>query len=58
MRTRTRSQMQSPIWTTIPVLVKIFKLLINELANDIEAVSAPNESIEVSITLFNISRIC
>ena len=48
MRTRTRSQLQSPEWTNIPVLVKIFKLLINELANDIEAVSAANQSIEVS----------
>ncbi|XP_033214886.1 importin-9 [Belonocnema kinseyi] len=48
MRTRTRSQLPAPHWTTIPVLVKIFKLLINELANDIEAVSAANQSIEES----------
>ncbi|XP_060587837.1 importin-9-like [Ruditapes philippinarum] len=32
-RTRSKSQVQ---WTTIPVVVKIYKLLINELSNQIE----------------------
>lgn len=47
-RTRKRSQLQPSSWTTIPVLVKIFKVLINELSNEIENASAANQSIEVS----------
>ncbi|XP_008544130.1 importin-9 [Microplitis demolitor] len=37
IRTRSKAQSQPYQWTTIPVLVKIFKLIINELSNNIEA---------------------
>nr|KAG5702234.1 hypothetical protein BaRGS_030589 [Batillaria attramentaria] len=33
-------------WTTVPVLVKIYKLLINELSNQLEAALAKNEEDE------------
>ncbi|XP_046424857.1 importin-9 isoform X1 [Neodiprion fabricii] len=40
VRTRSKAQSQPYQWTTIPLLVKIFKVIINELSNDIEAVCA------------------
>ncbi|XP_020710899.2 importin-9 isoform X2 [Athalia rosae] len=43
IRTRSKAQAQPLQWTTIPLLVKIFKLIINELSNDIEAVCASQE---------------
>ncbi|XP_052680706.1 importin-9-like [Crassostrea angulata] len=36
IRTRSKTANQPVQWTTIPVLVKIYKLLINELSNQIE----------------------
>lgn len=47
MRTRSKAESQPYEWTTVPVLVKIFKVIINELSNDIEAVSASQDT-EVS----------
>ncbi|KAK1135756.1 hypothetical protein K0M31_000333 [Melipona bicolor] len=44
VRTRSKAESQPYQWTTIPVLVKIFKLIINELSNDIEAVAASQET--------------
>ncbi|XP_043252941.1 importin-9 isoform X1 [Colletes gigas] len=44
VRTRSKAESQPYQWTTIPVLAKIFKLIINELANDIEAVAANQDS--------------
>lgn len=44
MRTRSKAAAQPYQWTTIPVLAKIFKLIINELSNDIEAVAANQDS--------------
>ncbi|XP_043599539.1 importin-9 isoform X2 [Bombus pyrosoma] len=44
VRTRSKAESQPYQWTTIPVLVKIFKLIINELSNDIEAVAAGHET--------------
>lgn len=56
VRTRSKAESQPYQWTTIPVLVKIFKVIINELANDIEAVAA-NQDTDVSIELpFSLSR--
>ncbi|XP_031834717.1 importin 9 [Nomia melanderi] len=46
VRTRSKTESQPYQWTTIPVLVKIFKLIINELSNDMEAVTANQESDE------------
>ncbi|XP_012280793.1 importin-9 [Orussus abietinus] len=40
VRTRSKSQTQPYQWTEIPVLVKIFKLLLNELSNDLEIMNA------------------
>ncbi|KAJ9582618.1 hypothetical protein L9F63_023037 [Diploptera punctata] len=37
VRTRLQTQNQSPQWTNIPLLVKIYKLLVNELSNETEA---------------------
>lgn len=37
IRTRSKTANQPVQWTTIPVLVKIYKLLMNELSNQIEA---------------------
>ncbi|XP_043478720.1 importin-9 isoform X2 [Leptopilina heterotoma] len=48
VKTRKRSQLQPTNWTTIPVLVKIFKVLISELSNEIENASAVNQSSEES----------
>ncbi|XP_076177176.1 importin 9 [Ptiloglossa arizonensis] len=46
VRTRSKAESQPYQWTTIPVLVKIFKLIINELSNDIEAVTANQDTDE------------
>ncbi|XP_033341884.2 importin 9 [Megalopta genalis] len=46
VRTRSKAESQPYQWTTIPVLAKIFKLIINELSNDMEAVAANQESDE------------
>ncbi|XP_053974223.1 importin-9 [Hylaeus anthracinus] len=46
VRTRSKAESQPYQWTTIPVLAKIFKLIINELANDIEAVAANQDTDE------------
>lgn len=51
MRTRSKAESQPYQWTTIPVLAKIFKLIINELSNDIEAVAA-NQDTDVSMIKF------
>lgn len=48
MRTRSKAESQPYEWTTVPVLVKIFKVIINELSNDIEVVSASQDT-EVSV---------
>ncbi|XP_024868417.1 importin-9 isoform X2 [Temnothorax curvispinosus] len=47
VRTRSKAESQPYEWTTVPVLVKIFKVIINELSNDIEVVSASQDT-EVS----------
>ncbi|GLH02685.1 Importin-9 [Gryllus bimaculatus] len=39
-KTRSQSQNQMDHWTTIPLLVKIYKLLVNELSNAMEASAA------------------
>ncbi|XP_029043182.1 importin-9 isoform X1 [Osmia bicornis bicornis] len=46
VRTRSKTESQPYQWTTVPVLAKIFKLIINELSNDIEAVAANQETDE------------
>ncbi|XP_069694516.1 importin-9 [Periplaneta americana] len=46
IRTRSQTQNQSPQWTNIPLLVKIYKLLVNELSNQMEANMARNEEEE------------
>nr|XP_003701541.2 PREDICTED: importin-9 isoform X1 [Megachile rotundata] len=46
VRTRSKAESQPYQWTTVPVLAKIFKLIINELSNDIEAVAANQETDE------------
>lgn len=46
VRTRSKAESQPYQWTTIPVLAKIFKLIINELSNDIEAVAANQDTDE------------
>ncbi|KZC12620.1 Importin-9 [Dufourea novaeangliae] len=46
VRTRSKAESQPYQWTTIPVLAKIFKLIINELSNDLEAVAANQDSSE------------
>lgn len=40
MRTRSKTESRPYEWTTVPVLVKIFKVIINELSDDMEAVGA------------------
>ncbi|XP_020292882.1 importin-9 isoform X2 [Pseudomyrmex gracilis] len=47
VRTRSKAESQPYEWTTVPVLVKIFKVIINELSHDIEVISASQEA-EVS----------
>lgn len=51
MRTRSKAESQPYEWTTVPVLVKIFKVIINELSHDIEVISASQEA-EVSENVF------
>ncbi|XP_076236291.1 importin 9 isoform X2 [Calliopsis andreniformis] len=46
VRTRSKAESQPYQWTTIPVLAKIFKLIINELSNVIEEIVASQESDE------------
>lgn len=46
IQTRSQTQNQSPQWTNIPLLVKIYKLLVNELSNQIEANMALEEEEE------------
>lgn len=56
VRTRSKAEAQPFQWTTVPVLVKIFKLIINELSNDIEIINATQES-EVCISIIIIDKI-
>lgn len=51
MRTRSKAESQPYEWTSMPVLVKIFKVIINELANDIEVINATQDT-EVSNVRF------
>ena len=47
--TRIQTQNQPPHWTNVPLLVKIYKLLVNELSNQIEAnMARDTEEDEVS----------
>ncbi|KAK7490568.1 hypothetical protein BaRGS_00018171 [Batillaria attramentaria] len=46
IRTRSKAAKSPDQWTTVPVLVKIYKLLINELSNQLEAALAKNEEDE------------
>ena len=48
IRTRSQRAVRPEQWTQVPVLVKIFKLLINELANAIDSNMAKDDD-EVSI---------
>ncbi|XP_063995676.1 importin-9 [Diachasmimorpha longicaudata] len=43
VRTRSKTQSRPYQWTTVPILVKIFKLIINEISNDMEAVCPLNQ---------------
>jgi hypothetical protein len=45
IRTRSQTQNQSPQWTNIPLLVKIYKLLVNELSNQMQADMARDEEV-------------
>lgn len=47
VRTRSKAESQPYEWTSMPVLVKILKVIINELANDIEILNATQDT-EVS----------
>lgn len=40
IRTRSKTQAQPCIWNNVPILVKIFKLIVNDLSNDLEAAAA------------------
>ncbi|KAM0731153.1 Importin-9 [Formica fusca] len=44
VRTRSKAESQPYEWTSMPVLVKIFKVIINELANDIEILNATQDT--------------
>lgn len=46
IRTRSQTQNQPPQWTHIPLLVKIYKLLVNELSIEIELNMARDEDEE------------
>jgi hypothetical protein len=46
IRTRSQTQNQPLQWTNIPLLVKIYKLLVNELSNQIEANMARDDDEE------------
>ncbi|XP_011308403.1 importin-9 [Fopius arisanus] len=48
VRTRSKTQSQPHQWTTVPILVKIFKLIINEIFNDMEAGCAISQDTEDS----------
>lgn len=50
IRTRSQTQKQSPQWTNIPLLVKIYKLLVNELSNQMEADMARDEEEEEEVS--------
>lgn len=53
IRTRSQTQNQPPQWTHIPLLVKIYKLLVNELSIKIELNMARDEDEEeVSVTTY------
>ena len=43
MRTRSQRVVHPEQWTQVPVLIKIFKLLINELANAIDSNMAKDD---------------
>lgn len=45
---RTRSQASNSQWITIPIMLKIFKLLINELSNMREVKNATNRTLDAS----------
>jgi hypothetical protein len=44
VRTRSKAGLHPYEWTMVPILVKIFKVIIYELANDIEAVNAAQDT--------------
>ncbi|KAL6428612.1 hypothetical protein ACFW04_007913 [Cataglyphis niger] len=44
VRTRSKAESQPYEWTSMPILVKIFKVIINELANDIEILNATQDT--------------
>ncbi|XP_014471469.1 PREDICTED: importin-9 [Dinoponera quadriceps] len=46
VRTRSKTESRPYEWTTVPVLVKIFKVIINELSVDMEAVGATPDTNE------------
>ncbi|XP_044006990.1 importin-9 [Aphidius gifuensis] len=48
IHTRSKTQSQPFQWTNIPILVKIFKLIINELSNDIEAHCSGEQDVDDS----------
>lgn len=48
MRTRSQRVVRPEQWTQVPVLIKIFKLLINELANAIDS-NLTKDDDEVSV---------
>ncbi|KAK0168636.1 hypothetical protein PV327_002414 [Microctonus hyperodae] len=48
VRTRSKTQSQPYQWTTIPILVKIFKLIINEISNVMDAGYTTNDETEDS----------
>lgn len=52
MRTRSKAESRPYEWTTVPVLVKIFKVIINELSDDMEAVGATQDT-NVSASLLS-----
>lgn len=51
MRTRSKTESRPYEWTTVPVLVKIFKVIINELSDDMEAVGATPDTNVSNMTL-------
>jgi hypothetical protein len=57
IQTRSQTQNQSPQWTNIPLLVKIYKLLVNELSNQIEANLALEEEEEEVCTVSVLSAV-
>jgi hypothetical protein len=57
IQTRSQTQNQSPQWTNIPLLVKIYKLLVNELSSQIEANMALEEEEEEEVSKRSLSCI-